>query len=406
MNIILYKGQSQYNVLRFFIDEMAAAFRKLGHNVTVIDLLEKDWPEKIKQALVKFNDGCDFVFAFNGMGMEINMDGRSLYDVINVPFVAALVDHPCMHIKRLDTKMNNLIVTCVDRAHLNFLSSYYPEEHIKFKVFLPHGGSNHNFSKEENSEEGFDEYLQKRTIPLLFTGNFKKIEKTWSAFSPAMVSLLDDIVDCILGNETIPLDKAYNYVLKQRGMELEYEMSQKIYSAMFHHIDLYVQDYLRQVCVETVAKAGIPLVLYGHNWDSWLKYKKYKSITYLDGSDYQHVLNELQKTKLFLNNATNFIAGSHERDFNAMLNGAICITQFNQYYNEEFVDGKDIVLYKFKEIESLPDKIAHLLEKPETAWQIAKAAKEKAEAKHTWFNRAERVLEIVQIYRDLKYLKS
>ncbi|MDR1702772.1 MAG: hypothetical protein LBR56_08340, partial [Sporomusaceae bacterium] len=54
MNIILYKGQSKYDVLRFFIDEMASAFIKLGHKTTIIDLLAKDWPSKLHKTLVQY----------------------------------------------------------------------------------------------------------------------------------------------------------------------------------------------------------------------------------------------------------------------------------------------------------------------------------------------------------------
>jgi glycosyltransferase involved in cell wall biosynthesis len=43
------------------------------------------------------------------------------------------------------------------------------------------------------------------------------------------------------------------------------------------------------------------------------------------------------------------------------------------------------------------NRIATLLENPETMWQIAKSAKEKADASHRWINRAQEILKLFEI---------
>lgn len=48
--IVLYKGQSQYDVLRFFMDFLADSFSRMGKGVFVVDLLVNDAGEQLKQA--------------------------------------------------------------------------------------------------------------------------------------------------------------------------------------------------------------------------------------------------------------------------------------------------------------------------------------------------------------------
>ncbi|MGQ9825979.1 MAG: hypothetical protein ACUVSK_13535 [Desulfotomaculales bacterium] len=48
--IVLYKGQSQYDVLLFFMDFLADSFSRMGKEVFVVDLLVNDAGEQLKQA--------------------------------------------------------------------------------------------------------------------------------------------------------------------------------------------------------------------------------------------------------------------------------------------------------------------------------------------------------------------
>lgn len=398
MNIILYNvSQSNYGVLGFFTGELAAVFTKLGHNVTVIDYSsEKEWFDKFRQTIN--HSGCDFVLGFNGVGIDATIDNRSAYDIVNVPFVAALVDHPCHQIIRLDTKMNHLIVACTDKPHLDFLSSYYPQEHIKLKFFLPQAGT----LAQPFNPDCFDDYLEKRTIPVLFAGTFMLPERVWANLSNSdIVSLTDDIVDCVLAHDCIDLPTACNYVLKQRDMELSPELLKKVYCIIMPMVDKYIRAYCRSRCLEVLAKAEIPVASCSEP-GTYLSKEKYKSITFIGTRQYQELLRDLQKTRLFLTPTTNLLYGASERIFNAMLNGAVPVSQAN--YSEEFVDGQDCVLYKWTQLDSLTEKVSGLLANPEKTWQMAKAAGEKAAVRHTWLQRAEKILSMVTLYRILHSL--
>lgn len=133
--VVLFKGQSQYDVLRIFIDQLGKGFKEQNKEVVIVDLLANDVLQQLQNA---FQKPCDFVFAFNAMGIELQVNNRSLYDVMNVPFIASLVDDPVYHLSRLEQPVENMLITCVDRAHMNFINSYYGGQ--RTCVFLPHGG--------------------------------------------------------------------------------------------------------------------------------------------------------------------------------------------------------------------------------------------------------------------------
>ncbi|CAH8719479.1 hypothetical protein M5W83_18660 [Paenibacillus thiaminolyticus] len=56
--VILFKGQSQYDVLRYFVDDLALAFNKIGYQSIIIDLLAENCFSTLEEAL---NNGDIFL---------------------------------------------------------------------------------------------------------------------------------------------------------------------------------------------------------------------------------------------------------------------------------------------------------------------------------------------------------
>jgi spore maturation protein CgeB len=98
----------------------------------------------------------------------------------------------------------------------------------------------------------------------------------------------------------------------------------------------------------------------------------------------------MRKSKIVLN--TIMVPGSHERVFSAMLNGAVVLSDSNQFYQDFFKDGEDLLLYRWTQIDKLPGIIKEALSSPEKLAQIAAAGQQKAMAEHTWEKRAEMLL--------------
>ena len=180
--IILFKGQSQYDVFSVFIDQLAQAFEGLQEEVVVVDL---NVPTVVLEEQFKkvFARPCDFVFSFNGIGVDFKLGEKYLFEVLDTIFVFSLVDHPMYHLQRLETPCNNMFVTCVDRFHTNFMP--YLNQYRTFG-FLPHGGCQNKSNLKEN-----------RDIDLIFSGSFKNPDEyyqSWQKYPLALQKILEEIM--------------------------------------------------------------------------------------------------------------------------------------------------------------------------------------------------------------------
>jgi glycosyltransferase involved in cell wall biosynthesis len=388
--IILYKGQSQYGALRMHIDRLAQAFEKIGHTPIIIDF-EK--PEAFSELENELNIGCNFIFAFNSIAAEIKIGDQSLYNMLNVPYIAAIVDHPIYHIPRLDNNINKFVVTCLDHKHLNFLSEQYEENHFSIKSFFIPGGSESKLSKEESLEE----FESNRNINMLFTGSFRGVpKKDWEEYqSETLVNLMNDICDHVLANDYVLVEDAFEYVLKQKNIEFAHDQKSRIKLHIMNVMKAYIASYKRYICLETLAKEGIPIDIYGIGFEDWAK--KYKNIKYYEAGTVENTLDLLTKTKLCLNINNSFVAGGHERVFNSMINGAPVITDKSLFYDKEFEEGKDIITYSWTDLSRLPEKVNNYLNNTEALWNISKNARKKVQEKYTWEHKARQIIELFEL---------
>ena len=91
-----------------------------------------------------------------------------------------------------------------------------------------------------------------------------------------------------------------------------------------------------------------------------------------------------------------FKDGSHERIYNAMLNGAICVTDESKYLKEQFIHGQNIVFYELNDIPSLVENIKYLLSHSEVAEKIALKGYCIAHERDTWERRLDTLLNFMK----------
>ena len=83
-----------------------------------------------------------------------------------------------------------------------------------------------------------------------------------------------------------------------------------------------------------------------------------------------------------------FKQGAHDRVFNSMLNGAVCVTDENDYMKEILVGDEDVIFYQLDQLQQLPQQIRSILEDRERWEEMQKKAYHVASGAHTWAHRA------------------
>lgn len=100
----------------------------------------------------------------------------------------------------------------------------------------------------------------------------------------------------------------------------------------------------------------------------------------------------MRNSKITLNIMPWFKYGAHDRIYNAMLNGSVCVTDTSEYLKKHFENGKNIIFYELNQLDNLVKNVHLLLENPGFAKSIIENQKRTA-ANSTWSNRVHNILE-------------
>ena len=98
-------------------------------------------------------------------------------------------------------------------------------------------------------------------------------------------------------------------------------------------------------------------------------------------------------SKIVLNQLAWFKDGASERIFEAMLQGAVSLTDDSIYLRKNFTDCVDIRYYSLLQLTALPDIVQSILSGGETIETLRRNAYNTAYNQHTWNHRAAVLLE-------------
>ncbi|MGN1314712.1 MAG: glycosyltransferase [Lachnospiraceae bacterium] len=380
--IFSYDVSAQNKPLRIIIieDKMAIVnytaecFRKtfeaLGHETFIFEAsaIEAD-PSAFWDFCKK---GVDFCLTFNTLGAcRCLKSGENLWDYLNIPCFNFMFDHPLYFFDTFDEAPASLVVTCVDRKHVDYVKRFYPR--VKSCFFLPLG------AQELLSGEVIP--WQERSIQALYVGSLKKNpDAIDDAFSRKVISLLCQ-------NTELTVEEAIEQILGSADEALLKKTLEK-----YRYCDLNTNFIFRENLVRILVKAGIHVTVFGSGWEA-CDFFTHPCFHYGGSLSQEECIRKMQDSRFVLNSMPWFKDGSHDRVYNAMLAHSLCITDPSGYLTEEFTDGKDIVFYSLDEMEKLPLLVQYYEDNPEEAVQLIERGYQKVVLKHTWQNRSMELLE-------------
>lgn len=368
----------------YFSLQIAEEMKRLGHEIFIFDL-SKPWSSTQKFFGSFFEKGNTVLINFNFHGMSgedyfLDENGRSMWDALQIPSYNIVVDHPMYYHHFLEKVPSNYHHISIDRNHEKYMRRFFPE--IENGPFLPLAGTQlyKDRSNVPISHRRYDVVMVGNyCIPQTFEKYITRIDEEYTAFYYGMI-------DELFAKPWRTVEEvAQEHLLREIGEVPEEELKKAMASLTF--IDLYVRYTFRGRAVQELADAGIKVHVFGDGWDR-LECKHPENLILMNNLDSEGCLKKLRQTKLSLNVMPWFKDGAHDRIFNTMLNGAVCLTDSSIYLDDILEDQKNSAIYSLSEMEKLPEIAGALLEDVDKMQSIADSGYQLAQEGHTWAHRA------------------
>ncbi len=367
----------------YFSRQLAAGFEGLGHETFMYDLSK---PYISTEKFFRFFERGNTVlvnFNFHGMSGEeyfLDENGRSMWDALDIPSYNIVVDHPMYYHHFLEKTPHNYHHVSIDRNHDKYMARFFPE--IARMPFLPLAGTQLHPGRSNVPVEC-------RRYDVMMVGNYcppKTFEKFITRIDDEYTAFYYGMIDDLLAHPYKTVEAVTEaHLLDELGEVPEGELKKALAAVTF--IDLYVRYTIRGEAVRQLADGGVRVHVFGDGWEA-VPCRHPENLIVMNNLDSEGCLKKLCQTKISLNVMPWFKDGAHDRIFNTMLNGAVCLTDSSVYLDSILHDGVDCRIYSLEQMDRLPDIASALLADPGQMQRIADAGYQLARAGHTWAHRA------------------
>lgn len=396
--IVMFAGGVE--TLEYFSRQMAKQFEKMGYLVFFYDLKEEEHSTKRLRKFIKTGETVLVTFNFEGLEKEVGVYKEGIgyiWDAYKIPCYNIAADHPYFYHDRLAELPADYHHISIDRLQEQYFRRFYPE--FLHEGFLPLAGT--MLEKEGCEEDGgqqdalLAESTGKKQYDVIMTGNYTEL----SFFEPYINWINDEYAAFYRGIINELLEKPWQTVEQvalahcEREMGKEPDSELRIAMSKMIFIDMYVRNYWRGKVVRTLVDAGIKVDVVGKGWEKLEDVKHPENLILHPQTDSLTCLEMIRQSKISVNVMPWFKDGAHDRVFNSILNGAVCVSDTSKYLCEELAEGEGVCYYNLENVDELPIKMKDLLHDEKRMQDIVSCCRAKVLDMHTWAKRAEQVAE-------------
>ena len=417
--IVMMEGGVE--TLSYFSHQMAGEFQKLGYAVFFYDLKQEESSAGKLRKFIRPRETVLVTFNFQGLEKEAGVYREGigyLWDTYHIPCYNIAADHPYFYDDRLKDLPEKYRHISIDRRQKAYFEEFYPE--YVSRGFLPLAGTGLRQGEEEGEAEPGEVRAQSVAVGMgeagaqgtaveteeagaqgdaeqaapcydvILTGNYTKL----SFFEPYINWINEEyaafyrgIIDDLLEHPACTVEEvALAHCEREMGKEPNDQLRIALHKMIF--IDLYVRNYWRGKAVRTLVNAGIPVHVVGKGWEELEDVRHPECLKLHPQTDSVTCLEMLVDAKVSLNVMPWFKDGAHDRVFNSILNGAVCVTDPSCYLEEELHEGEGVCYVALQDMDALPEKVKDLLQNDSGRNEIVRRGRAIVEQKHTWAQRA------------------
>lgn len=383
--IVVVGGNTLFSGGYAYADALAEGFRALGQKTTLLTFEQEAYA--LQQLAEAVSSPTQFVVSLNGVATCPYFEGRSLVELLNAPAVSLFVDDPLQSGLRPRLEQKGQLMTFVDPQLVELVVQRLGVEST-WAHYCPLAAC--QLPQESRTLDSTPE----RPIDLFFCGNYKDpkgIRSKWEGLERRQIELLEEICELGLSQGQLPLWQVWLESSQYHRLSpLDQHLTE------FHLLPMaetYVRFERRNRVVSLLAEQGVKIHLAGGGW------RDHPSVHlhhYLGELPLEETVRLYSKCKVALHMSPAFFADSHERPLIAMTQGCAVIADLNRFWAEEFEIGRHLEVFRWDDLERLPQQLNTLLSDVPRLQQMGRKAGELVLQRHTWNVRAKQILSLAQ----------
>lgn len=426
--VVMFKGGVETQ--EFFSIEIGKELEARGYGIHWFDLMVSEASSRVLEEFLRRNENDYIVactFNYNGIAGEEGLYDEeanwNIWDAHGIHVYNMVVDHPLYYHKYRRYNPRKYTHLSIDRNHVRYMKRFFPEVnlgedtspdkygtdtfndnidnidgdmHNKLAGFLPLGGTEINRDRAIIADKPYLD-MKERPIDVVFTGNYtpaKNFDRFLAGMDQEYREFYHSLVDEAMAHPDELIEDIAERCLKaEMGDITDEELMSCMPNMMF--VDLSVRFNYRAAVIRALADSGIKVHTFGAGWNL-LECSHPENIIQAGNVDSQKCLDVISQSKISINVMPWFKDGAHDRIFNSMLNGALCVSDGSKYLREEFTDGEDIAFFDLKAIDKVPELVLKYLSDEDRLSHVAENGYSRCARRHTWSERARSLHELFE----------
>ncbi len=318
------------------------------------------------------------MFTMNQIGIGLVEGNENYWKKHNITVFDFVQDHPRNYDDILLDPPCDIRILSLDKNNMDFIHRFYPG--IKDVFFMPNGGTE------------VCEFVpfKDRTIDVLYMGGCQQA----TDYFPPINGLPDegnsfysDVVSMMVEEPSLTTESAIENWFSERNIPVSEEVLLTLNLQAAPYIENYIRRFFKLEGMHALDRAGVHVEIYGG--DSWID----RDVPFSDNIHINPRISSDELNRIICNAKISlcfipwYKRGCSEKNFDSMLNGALCVSDKSEYLEEHYKEGENIIYFDLGNPRQMASDVKWLLENPGNAELIAKRGFDTALKYDTWKER-------------------
>lgn len=355
-----------------FADALGTELKKCGAQVDFFDIRKK----RVEDLENLTESDYDVLIDFNSkLPSLVTDDERPFLNGIRAPFINYIVDHPAYHHANLARPLKRCYVICIDDTHAAYIRKQYPQILGVYAFPLGALAAQVSGSTKKWKEIPFSE----RSHHILFPGTYLNPNDYYQIIRELPVEMGEPmlgVAERMMAEPALLYEEAVQAELAVRGMA---HISFAAAAQALCPADIYVRAWFREQILSRVVQTGLEVTVCGEKYEQ-SPAASYSNVHIEPPVSYRRGLEMIADSRFVLNVMPWFKSGIHDRVLNAMINGAVSITDSSARMDGYFTPQRDYIAYSIQNLEQIAEIVTSAVSDEKACMEMALRAKEKAAA--------------------------